>query len=47
MVTYVVDPTNYSLGAARNFKWEVRGDVTLDGNRFSLTYFEEDRKSVV
>ena len=45
MVTYVVDPTNYSLGAARNFKWEVRGDVTLDGNRFSLTYFEEDMKS--
>ena len=45
MVTYVVDPTNYSLGAARNFKWEVRGDITLDGNRLSFTYFEEDMES--
>ena len=45
MVTYVVDPTNYSLGAARNFKWEVRGDISVDGNRFSLTYFEEDMRS--
>lgn len=45
LVTYVVDPTNYSLGAARNFKWEVRGDVSLDGNRLSFTYFEEDMKS--
>ncbi len=44
-VTYVIDPTNYALEAARNFKWEVRADLTLAGNRLSVTYFEEDMKS--
>ncbi|WP_290540054.1 TonB-dependent receptor [Alistipes sp.] len=43
--TYITDPTNYRLMPARNFKWEVRGDVTVAGNRLSLTYFEEDMKS--
>lgn len=45
MMTYVVDPTNYELGAARNFKWEARGDVSFGGNRLSVTYFQEDMKS--
>ena len=40
--TYVVDPTNYQLQAARNFKWEIRGDITFGENRLSVTYFRED-----
>lgn len=43
--TCITDPTNYRLMPARNFKWEVRGDVTVAGNRLSLTYFEEEMKS--
>lgn len=43
--TYVVDPTNFGLQPARNFKWEVRGDVAVAGNRLSVTYFEEDMRS--
>ena len=42
--TFVEDITNYSLKAARNFKWEVRGDVTYRNNRLSVTYFREDMK---
>lgn len=42
--TFVEDITNYQLKAARNFKWEVRGDVTYEGNRLSVTYFREDMK---
>ncbi|MFQ8806051.1 MAG: hypothetical protein ACLR8Y_14345 [Alistipes indistinctus] len=37
--TYVVDRTNYDLQAARNFKWEVRGDISYGENRLSITYF--------
>lgn len=44
VMTYVEDMTNYSLRAARNFKWEVRADVTYRGNRLSVTYFREDMK---
>ncbi len=43
--TYVVDPTNWQLEAARNRKWEVRADITLAGNRLSVTYFQEDMRS--
>ncbi len=39
--TFVEDITNYDLKAARNFKWEVRGDVAWMGNRLSVTYFRE------
>lgn len=39
------DTTNYSLRAARNFKWEVRGDVDWKGYSLSVTYFHEDMKS--
>ncbi len=42
---YKLDPTNYSLKAARNFKWEVRGDVDWKGYSLSVTYFHEDMKS--
>ena len=43
--TYVVDPTNFGLQPARNFKWEVRGEIAVAGNRLSVTYFEEDMSS--
>ena len=42
--TFVDDPTNYDLRAARNLKWEVRADVTYRGNRLSVDYFREDMK---
>ncbi len=42
--TFVEDITNYNLRAARNFKWEVRGDITYRNNRLSVTYFREDMK---
>lgn len=40
--TFVEDMTNFDLKASRNLKWEVRGDVSYLGNRFSVTYFRED-----
>lgn len=45
MITYIVDAANYSLSPARNFKWEVRGDISFNSNRLSVTYFHEDMKS--
>lgn len=45
IVTYIDDPTNYSLRPARNFKWEVSTDISIAGNRLSLTYFKEDMTS--
>lgn len=43
--TYVIDPTNYSLRAARNLKWEVGIDASWWGNRLTLTYFKENMTS--
>lgn len=43
--TYLKDPTNYHLQAARNSKWEVSLDASWLGHRFTVTYFEEDMKS--
>lgn len=43
--TYIVDPTNVHLRAARNNKWEVSLDGSWNGHRFTVTYFEEDMKS--
>lgn len=43
--TYVIDPTNRSLKAARNFKWEVSLDANWWGNRLSITYFRENMTS--
>ncbi len=41
VMTYVEDITNYDLKAARNLKWEVRGDLSYRGNRLSVIYFRE------
>lgn len=43
--TYVIDPVNEALKAARNRKWEVSIDTRWYGNRLTLTYFNEDMKS--
>ena len=43
--TYVINPTNTALKAARNLKWEVKGDIDWAGNRLTMTYFVEDMKS--
>ena len=45
IMTYVIDPTNYDLRAARNFKWEVGTDINIAGNRLSVTYFRENMTS--
>ncbi len=45
VMTFIEDITNYELKAARNLKWEIRGDVSYRGNRLSLTYFREDMKN--
>ena len=41
VMTYVEDITNYDLKAARNLKWELRGDLSYRDNRLSITYFRE------
>lgn len=41
VMTFVDDRVNYDIKAARNFKWEVRGDISYMGNRLSVTYFRE------
>lgn len=43
--TYDIDPTNYSIAAARNNKWEVRMGVMCNDNRLSITYFHENMAS--
>lgn len=43
--TYVIDPTNRNLRAARNLKWEVSIDASWWGNRLTLTYFRENMTS--
>lgn len=43
--TYVIDPTNRDLRAARNLKWEVALDVSWHGNRLDLTFFRENMTS--
>lgn len=42
VMTYVDDLTNFSLRPARNFKWEVRADISYRDNRLSVTYFREN-----
>ncbi len=39
--THIIDPTNYKLAPARNFKWEVRAGFEIHQHRFSVTYFQE------
>ncbi len=43
--TYINDPTNYRLCAARNTKWEIRVGASIGTNRLSLTYFNERLRS--
>ena len=43
--TYITDPTNYDLRAARNRKWEVRMGADWGKNRLSLTSFRESLRS--
>lgn len=43
--TYIDDPTNYELRAARNHKWEVRLGADWGGNRLSVTFFSEKMNS--
>lgn len=45
LMTYIVNPTNYDLSAARNFKWEVRLGFSIHRNELSITYFNEDLES--
>lgn len=41
VLSYIQDQTNYNLKPARNKKWEVRIDVSYNGNRLSVSYFKE------
>lgn len=43
--TYINDPVNKSLKAARNRKWEIRFGVEWGESRLSVTYFEEQLNS--
>ena len=43
--TYINDPTNYDLRAARNKKWELRLGADWNGNRLSVTFFRENMNS--
>ena len=43
--TYIADPTNPHLHAARNNKWEASIDASWNGHRLTVTYFEEDMRS--
>jgi len=45
LLVYKLDPTNYSLGAARNLKWEIGADAEWNGFSLSVNYFREDMKS--
>ncbi|WCM41689.1 TonB-dependent receptor plug domain-containing protein [Flavobacterium sp. CBA20B-1] len=44
-MTYVVNPTNYDLLAAKNVKKEIRLDFSYEKHNFFITYFNEDMKS--
>lgn len=45
ILTYAADITNYRLRPSRNHKWEVRADLSYNGNRLSVTYFREELSS--
>ncbi|MBQ9888568.1 MAG: TonB-dependent receptor plug domain-containing protein [Bacteroidales bacterium] len=42
---YKIDPTNYGIDAARNFKGEVGFDASWNGFTFSIDWFHEDMRS--
>ncbi|MCI7069696.1 MAG: TonB-dependent receptor [Bacteroides pyogenes] len=41
LMTYIWNPANHGLRAARNRKWELSADIVWAGNRLSVTYFRE------
>ncbi len=43
--THVIDPTNYALKPARNFKWELRLGAEYGKNSLFITYFRERMQS--
>ena len=45
VLTYVIDPVNLSLDAARNVKWEIGADASWNGWSASVDYFVEDMTS--
>ena len=45
MLVYKLDPVNYQLGAARNFKWEIGVDARWNGFSLSVNWFREDMRS--
>ncbi len=45
MVTYIFDPANQNLDIARNFKWEIRGNISYADNDLSVTFFKEKMNS--
>lgn len=45
LTTYVRDSRNTALKPARNEKWELSGDINVDGHRLSLTIFRENMTS--
>lgn len=44
-MTYVINPVNYNLVAAKNIKKEIRLDLSYQNHNFFITYFTEDMKS--
>ena len=45
LLVYKLDPTNYDLGVARNFKWEIGLDARWNGFSMSVNWFREDMRS--
>lgn len=45
IITYTFDPTNRDLDIARNFKWEIRGNISYSENDLSITFFKEKMNS--
>lgn len=45
LMTYVRDPRNLALEAARNLKTELTADINIGGNRLSVTVFREKMTS--
>jgi hypothetical protein len=45
VMTYVRNPRNTALEPARNLKWEVAADLSIGGNRMSVTLFREKMSS--
>lgn len=45
VLVYRIDPANYELGVARNFKWEIGADARWNGFSLSVNWFREDMSS--